>query len=247
MFAAYCQVHTEGLSRAKTKASCLWFLVTLTPTEAFTTHGVCTHHCAGFQHFLHLVHHGKAVGGHTGVGWGTGRAGPWARGLPQGGAEDGGCPDLRRPHWSHRGHGEIGGSCLHGGRSGEKNWFRLPKNCPALLHNNKKGAQKDTLTFLGVTSFEDLKSRVSTYYHRGLQKYNNTVRRRWSCWRCGGCSRPSVGCWHISELPCDRRTLPHDGRASQPRQNLRRTRDAHLEYRICRDGFGSSTTDTVST
>lgn len=48
------------------------------------------------------------------MGWGTGRAGPWARALPQGEAEDGGCPDLRRPHWSHRGHGEIGGSCLHG-------------------------------------------------------------------------------------------------------------------------------------
>lgn len=93
---------------------CNLHVLTLTTTEDFTTHGVCTHHCAGFQHFLHLVHHGKAVGGHTGVGWGTGRAGPWARGLPQGGAEDGGCPDLRRPHWSHRGHGEIGGSCLHG-------------------------------------------------------------------------------------------------------------------------------------
>lgn len=55
------------------------------------------------------------------MGWETGRAGPWARGLPQGGAEDGGCPDLRHPHWSHRGHGEIGGSCLYGKKKREQN------------------------------------------------------------------------------------------------------------------------------
>lgn len=44
--------------------------------------------------------------------WGTGRAGPWARGPPRGGAEGGECPDLRHPRWNRHGHGETGGSCL---------------------------------------------------------------------------------------------------------------------------------------
>lgn len=49
---------------------------------------------------------------HMGVEWGTGRAGPWARGLLQDGAEGGECPGLRRRHWNHHGRGETGGSCL---------------------------------------------------------------------------------------------------------------------------------------
>lgn len=73
---------------------------------------LCTYHCVGFLHFLLLVHRGTAAGGRTGVGWGTGRVGSWARGLLQDGAEGGACPGQRHLHWSHRGHGETGGSYL---------------------------------------------------------------------------------------------------------------------------------------
>lgn len=72
----------------------------------------CTHHCADFLHCQHQVHHGRAATGRMGVEWGTGRAEPWARGLPRDGAEGGECPDLRHHHWNHHGHGETGGSCL---------------------------------------------------------------------------------------------------------------------------------------
>lgn len=72
----------------------------------------CTHHCVGFLHCQRPVHHEMVVAGRTGVEWGTGRAAPWARGRPRDGAEVGECPDLRRRHWNHHGHGETGGSCL---------------------------------------------------------------------------------------------------------------------------------------
>lgn len=49
---------------------------------------------------------------HMGEGWGTGKAGAWARGLHRGVAEAAKCPDLRLLHWSHHGHGETGESCL---------------------------------------------------------------------------------------------------------------------------------------
>lgn len=79
------------------------------------THTVClngTHRCAGFLHCQHLVHRGRAVACRMGVEWGTGRAESWARGPPRDGAEGAECPDLRHPHWNHRGHGETDGSCL---------------------------------------------------------------------------------------------------------------------------------------
>lgn len=63
------------------------------------------------------------MAGHTGAEWGTGRVGPWAKGLPLDGAEGGGCPDLTHPHWNHHGHGETGGSCLRD----RKNRFRFPR------------------------------------------------------------------------------------------------------------------------
>lgn len=79
-----------------------------------------TYHCVGCLHFLLLVHHGTAAGGHMGVGWGTGRAGSWARGLLLDEVEGGGCPGQRHLHWSRRGHGETGGSCLRDDEKGEK-------------------------------------------------------------------------------------------------------------------------------
>lgn len=54
-----------------------------------------------------------------GAGWETGRAGSWARGLLRDGGEGGGCPGQKHLHWSHRGHGETGGSCLRGEVKGE--------------------------------------------------------------------------------------------------------------------------------
>lgn len=71
-----------------------------------------THHCAGFLHCQRLVHRGRAVTGRKDEEWGTGRAEPWARGLPLGVAEGAECRDLRLPHWNHHGRGETSGSCL---------------------------------------------------------------------------------------------------------------------------------------
>lgn len=53
------------------------------------------------------------MAGRKGEGWGTDRAGAWARGLPLGEAEEARCPD-RRLRWNRRDRGETGGSCLKG-------------------------------------------------------------------------------------------------------------------------------------
>lgn len=63
--------------------------------------------------------------------------------------------------------------------------------------------------------------RGLTYCHTSLQRCSNTVQRRWSCWQCVWCSRPSTGCWRIYGLLCDQKTLQRGGTTSQPHQNLR--------------------------
>lgn len=131
---------------------------------------------------------------------------------------------------------------------------RKPKVCPALLCNSWQYRQinryrhHNILGRLVVTANSQSRSnqRMFTYYHRGLRRYSNTVQRRWSCSRCVGCSRPSTGCWHIYGLLCGRRSLLHDGTASQPHQNLRTKRQTHFSYWTCHEELRSSHSITAA-
>lgn len=107
---------------------------------------LCTYHCVGSLHSLLLVHRGTAAGGHTGAGWGTGRAGSWARGLHQDGGEGAGCPGQRHLHWSHRGHAETGGSCLRGREEKEMKETKEKKE-------KKKEKKKKKQISLSLSSF----------------------------------------------------------------------------------------------
>lgn len=85
---------------------------------------------------------------------------------------------------------------------------------------------------------------VFTYCRTGLQRCNSTAPRRWSCWRCVWCSRPSTGCWHIYGLLGDPKTLRRGGTTSQPRRNLRAEGTSVRQvlvlqrfYLLCSDGW----------
>lgn len=73
--------------------------------------------CVGCRHCPPLLP-GSPGAGRVGAGgcrggrWKTDRAGTWARGPPQGGAEGAGCPGPTPRRWSHHGRAERGGSCL---------------------------------------------------------------------------------------------------------------------------------------
>lgn len=58
--------------------------------------------------------------------------------------------------------------------------------------------------------------RWGTYCHRGLQRHNSTVLRRWFCSQCAWGSRVLTCCWRICVPPVGLWSLPRACKASQP-------------------------------